>query len=687
MKKLIRTGIAGLLALSLCGCSAMVQIAKIPGGDRGGTEGNGSIFTEPEQNDTGGDVAGGGDVGAGAVPMPQETKESGIANPYLFYNGYYTADSSHVYMTERGNVYAIDRKTNAMQLLTRLEEKTGDESSPPFFGWDHALTLYGDFLYCLGTENRTDTEDEQPFCLIWKIHKETGEKKLLRIPLTEGRHVRDLYIVEDRIYIPVWGDWDTPDGDEAYGSYRDGTEIFELTPDGDPGQRVTGDAKDPYRGIPKEYGDPYMAGVSGNIYLPWQQQWTETCLLMNRDDYSIVTFNLQTGEIQPLLEKGYTLDYYDGEHMLYHSYDYGYNVETDDYTGTATVLYRNMQTGEQYEVSENVYQLLGADATGVYYYEYDMDYTVSPEQMDICYLPFDEMKEGAAGRLLFTVEKSSKFHGSCQTVENSFAVFDQGELYFADCEGDELNLVHYPFQQGAETFEICGLLKESGLRNVGEYTLLDRLVRCDRCGRIIGEYYSEGFKMDGTMPGDARIEEQLTMWRESGEEIFVDTYQGEECDYHTYVNSPNTRVRYIRVSYLDDDYIGFLQTGYDYWSGAAHGLQYQDFLLFDRKTGEEISVHDLLATSEEEFHNLVAERFEREYPGPDSELDLDYIREYAGYYEGDGFYIGDCYLDETGLVYYFYEYEVAAYASGMPGIRIPYEELEWKIPLKNRISY
>ena len=171
------------------------------------------------------------------------------------------------------------------------------------------------------------------------------------------------------------------------------------------------------------------------------------------------------------------------------------------------------------------------------------------------------------------------------------------------------------------------------------------------------------------------------------EEIFVDTYQGEECDYHTYVNSPNTRVRYMGVSYLDDDYIGFLQTGYDYWSGAAHGLQYQDFLLFDRKTGEEISVHDLLATSEEEFHNLVAERFEREYPGPDSELDLDYIREYAGYYEGDGFYIGDCYLDETGLVYYFYEYEVAAYASGMPGIRIPYEELEWKIPLKNRISY
>ena len=175
--------------------------------------------------------------------------------------------------------------------------------------------------------------------------------------------------------------------------------------------------------------------------------------------------------------------------------------------------------------------------------------------------------------------------------------------------------------------------------------------------------------------------------RESGEEIFVDTYQGEECDYHTYVNSPNTRVRYMRVSYLDDDYIGFLQTGYDYWSGAAHGLQYQDFLLFDRKTGEEISVHDLLATSEEEFHNLVAERFEREYPGPDSELDLDYIREYAGCYEGNGFYLGDCYLDETGLVYYFYEYEVAAYASGMPSIRIPYEELEWKIPLTNRISY
>ena len=115
-------------------------------------------------------------------------------------------------------------------------------------------------------------------------------------------------------------------------------------------------------------------------------------------------------------------------------------------------------------------------------------------------------------------EKSPKFRKSYQIMENSFAVFDQGELYFAHCEGDELNLVHYPFLQGADTFEICGLLKESGLRNVGEYTVIDSIIRCERCGRIIGEYYSEGFDMDGTMPGDAQIEEQLIMWRERGEE-------------------------------------------------------------------------------------------------------------------------------------------------------------------------
>ena len=681
MERLIRIGIAGLLVLSLCGCSTGHHAARNSvDNDSGETEGNSNIFTESGQADT--DEG----VGEGEIPLPQETKESGTADPYLFYNGYYTADSHYVYMTERGNIYAIDRKTNDMRLLTRLEEENGDETAFPFFGWNHALTLYGDFLYCLGTEVGADTGDEEPLCLIWKIHKKTGAKELLSIPLAKGMHVRRFYIVEDRIYVSVWGDWDAPDGEEAYGSYRDGTEIFELTPDGELGQRVTGDDRDPYKGIPKEYGDPYMAGVSGNICLPWQQQWTETCLLMNRDDYSIVTYDWQTGEIQPLLEKGYTLDYYDGEHMLYHSYDYGYNVETDDYTGKATVLYRNMQTGEQYEVGEMVYQLLGADATGVYYYEYDKDYSVQPEQMDISYLPFDEMEEGAVGYLLFTVEKSTKFRESYQIMENSFAVFDQGELYFAHCEGDELNLVHYPFLQGADTFEICGLLKESGLRNVGEYTVIDSIIRCERCGRIIGEYYSEGFDMDGTMPGDAQIEEQLTMWRERGEEIFADTYQEEDCDFHTNMNIPNTRVRYMKVSYLDDDYIGFLQTGYDYWRGAAHGLQYRDFLLFDRRTGEEISVHDLFVTSEEEFHVLVTERFEREYPDPDSDLDLDYIRDYAGYFEGDGFLLGDCYLDETGLVYYFYEYEVAAYASGMPSVRIPYEELEWKIPLNNRIN-
>ena len=57
----------------------------------------------------------------------------------------------------------------------------------------------------------------------------------------------------------------------------------------------------------------------------------------------------------------------------------------------------------------------------------------------------------------------------------------------------------------------------------------------------------------------------------------MDTYQGEECDYHTYVNSPNTRVRYMRVSYLDDDYIGFLQTGYDYWEWGSTWITISGF--------------------------------------------------------------------------------------------------------------
>ena len=227
-----------------------------------------------------------------------------------------------------------------------------------------------------------------------------------------------------------------------------------------------------------------------------------------------------------------------------------------------------------------------------------------------------------------------------------------------------------------------GLLMESELKNVGEMNIEEGSILCDQCGTVICTYSIEGLSMDGVKAGDASIEEQLNDIREAKIQNLHSYYDEQECEYHSdEYYTPNSETEYTTVPYVSEDYIGVLMDGYDYWSGAAHGISYRDFYLFDRNTGEQLGIQDILATPQEEFHEILVEQFEESW-GQEEDLDMDYIQQHAGYYSEDGTFDGGCYyLNEDGLVFYYTVYEVASYAMGMPSVQIPYDELSWKLPL------
>ena len=158
-------------------------------------------------------------------------------------------------------------------------------------------------------------------------------------------------------------------------------------------------------------------------------------------------------------------------------------------------------------------------------------------------------------------------------------------------------------------------------------------------------------------------------------------FDEEEPHEEAYRNESSVTFR-GELSYYNDRYIGLLWNGYDYHSGAAHGIPYKIFRLYDRETGEELYLDDILASSEEELNAIVTRMFEERHDGDEIwEWGLEYISENAGFLEDHHLKAGDYYLTDEGLVYYFGAYEVASYAEGMPEVLIPYNELKWKLDL------
>ncbi|MDE5866127.1 MAG: RsiV family protein, partial [Lachnospiraceae bacterium] len=120
----------------------------------------------------------------------------------------------------------------------------------------------------------------------------------------------------------------------------------------------------------------------------------------------------------------------------------------------------------------------------------------------------------------------------------------------------------------------------------------------------------------------------------------------------------------ISITYLSEAYLVVDVSGYSYWFPGAHGIYWNDFYVFDRRTGERITILDFVDNTEEEVEEIVSNYLE--------------MCGFSSGAEGIAQEIERFYLTAEGIGIHYDVYELADYASGAQYITIPYAEFRIK---------
>lgn len=666
MKKRICISIAGLLVLSLLtGCSAAVQALKLweqtAREEQHRTEQEeekeeeeidpGFTYEQPE-NET-------GDAGE---PVQEDGAEDlqalfDAGFPYHL-NGRYAVRREMIYFASNEAVYGYNQITGEFEVFPL----TGaDYEMPKTYSGiadNGKLYLDGEYLYYfndfyLEREDRAES-------LLYQVDLSTGEA--YRVEFSFEEYVTDLYILDHRMYLRTYDE-----------NYNTGYHTIALDENGDIGEEITGTREDGRASIPAGYEEILIMNMEGWLYYAYQNRYFPQILLQD-ENQNYVLYDPDTEEITELLSSDYSVNYYDGWHLLYYLGEY----MSED--GAAHQYYRNLKTGEEHELSTERRNVIGADAEGIYYMKHNSETDLHETEDQMWYQTYDSLDQGREGQYLYQIVWSPYIKNNLDLVENSLLTLSHGDLYVIEDSRDQTVFASYNWLTGKS--ENAVVLADREIDPIGQFYYEVDEELCENCGEPLYAYYIEGFTLNGSMPGDEAINVQLQEITDSmiGNAAAVGMDEEEYHEEAYYMEGSVTCE--VDLSYYNDRYIGLLWSGYDYYSGAAHGMPYRDFRLYDRETGEELYLDDILATSEEELNAIVTRMFEERHGGDEIwEWGLDYISENAGFLEDHHLKAGDYYLTNEGLVYYFGAYEVASYAEGMPEVLIPYDELKWKIDL------
>ncbi len=151
---------------------------------------------------------------------------------------------------------------------------------------------------------------------------------------------------------------------------------------------------------------------------------------------------------------------------------------------------------------------------------------------------------------------------------------------------------------------------------------------------LIDEYINEN--------GHADEEPGILTWEDKINGIFTDSYK----DWHNY------------------------QLSYYNYRGGAHGIQTVSQLVFDKKTGEQVTENDLFTEGYEApvaalMQAAVKASFEAESPELLELVEMEFI------VPNGNFSVGP-----DGVLWYFQPYEVGPYALGIVSALVPWEELK-----------
>jgi|GEM_PF-739652 hypothetical protein len=665
MKYRICINIAGILVLSLLtGCSAAGQAMKLwektareeqQGMDQEEDEETDPGFTYGQPEDENGE--------AGASVQEDGTEDLQVlideGSPYHM-NGRYAVQGDMIYFASNEAVYGYNQITGEFETFSLTGENYEMPKTYSGIADGGKLYLDGEYLYYFNDfyQEREDRSES----LLYQVDLSTGEAYQVEFSFDE--YVTDLYILDHQMYLRTYDE-----------NYNTGYHTIALEENGEIGEEITGTREDGRVSIPAGYEEIQILDMEGWLYYAYQNLYFSQILLQD-ENQNYVLYDPDTGKITELLSSDYSVNYYDGWHLLYYLGEY---MSKD---GAAHQYYRNLNTGEEHELSAEKRNVIGADIEGIYYMKHNSETNLHQTEDQMWYQTYDSLDQGREGQYLYQITWSPYIKNNLDLVENSLLTLSHGALYVIEDSGDQTVFASYNWLTGKS--ENAVVLADRRIDQIGQFYYEADEELCENCGKPVYAYYIEGFTLNGSMPGDEEINAQVQEITDSMIKNATEMGFDEEEPHEEAYRNESSVTFWGDLSYYNDRYIGLLWNGYDYHRGAAHGIPYKIFRLYDRETGEELYLDDILASSEEELNAIVTRKFEERYKKdeiPEGNFGFRYISRNAGFMEDHHLKAGAYYLTEEGLVYYFGVYEVAGYAEGMPEVLIPYDELKWKIDL------
>lgn len=356
MKYRICINIAGILVLSLLtGCSAAGQAMKLwektareeqQGMDQEEDEETDPGFTYGQPEDETGDA--GASVQEDGTEDLQVLIDAGF--PYHL-NGRYAVRGEMIYFASNEAVYGYNQITGEFEIFSLTGEKYEMPKTYSGIADDGKLYLDGEYLYYFNDfyHEREDRSES----LLYQVDLSTGEA--YQVEFSFDQYVTDLYILDHQMYLRTYDE-----------NYNTGYHTIALEENGEIGEEITGTREDGRVSIPAGYEEIQILDMEGWLYYAYQNLYFSQILLQD-ENQNYVLYDPDTEEVTELLSSDYSVNYYDGWHILYYLSEY----MSED--GAAHQYYRNLNTGEEHELSAEKRNVIGADVEGIYYMKHNSE--------------------------------------------------------------------------------------------------------------------------------------------------------------------------------------------------------------------------------------------------------------------------------------------------------------------------
>lgn len=180
-------------------------------------------------------------------------------------------------------------------------------------------------------------------------------------------------------------------------------------------------------------------------------------------------------------------------------------------------------------------------------------------------------------------------------------------------------------------------------------------------------YLTDGSKASEKI--NQSLEQIYALWQEQITEYEQEVREEGDEDYYSWDYELVTLDFEASIIYLDQDYIGLRFDQEEYWGGAAHPMYWSRFMVFDRRTAQQVSLEEFTGLSGEELCRIIA---------PYVEADAEWSAERPGWDDlslGKESILEDWrfFLSREGIGIHYDVYEITSYAGGDRNIVVPYE--------------